>query len=81
MGVKAFPGSMQLRSTKSGDGYYVGDVSGGVYAFGDASFLGSDTTQKAPRAAVDLVLRPDPPRTEDVIKTGGTSAAESSGDH
>ncbi|HEV7865109.1 MAG TPA: peptidoglycan recognition family protein [Acidimicrobiia bacterium] len=51
-----YPGAVQMRATTSGKGYYVADANGGIAVFGDASFLGADTSQRGPKAAVDLVL-------------------------
>ena len=53
-----YPGAVQMRATSTGKGYYIADANGGISAFGDARFLGADTSQRAPQAAVDLVLAP-----------------------
>ena len=53
-----YPGAVQIRATSSGKGYYIADANGGVAVFGDARFLGADTSQRPPRSAVDLVLAP-----------------------
>jgi hypothetical protein len=53
-----YPGAVQMRVTGTGKGYYIADANGGVAVFGDAAFLGADTSQRAPKAAVDLVLGP-----------------------
>ncbi len=58
LGPKNYPGSVQVRTTPSGLGYYVADSGGGILSFGDARFHGADATQKAPNTAVDLGLRP-----------------------
>jgi hypothetical protein len=47
-----------MRATSTGKGYYIADANGGIAPFGDASFLGADTSQRGPKAAVDLVLGP-----------------------
>jgi hypothetical protein len=47
-----------MRATRTGKGYYIADANGGVAVFGDARFLGADTSQRPPRSAVDLVLAP-----------------------
>ena len=44
-----YAGAVQLRATRSGRGYYVADANGGIATFGDASFLGADTTSGPPR--------------------------------
>jgi N-acetylmuramoyl-L-alanine amidase len=51
-----YPGAVQIRATSTGKGYYIADANGGITIFGDARFLGADTSQRGPRAAVDLVL-------------------------
>ncbi|MGH8997771.1 MAG: N-acetylmuramoyl-L-alanine amidase, partial [Acidimicrobiia bacterium] len=56
LGVENFPGAVQLRTTTSGNGYYVADRHGGVVAFGDARAYGADASQRPPKGAVDLVL-------------------------
>jgi len=53
-----YSGAVQLRATKTGKGYYVADANGGIAAFGDAGFLGADPSQRAPKSAVDLALKP-----------------------
>jgi hypothetical protein len=53
-----YPGAVQMRATTTGKGYYIADANGGIAIFGDAAFLGADTSQRAPKAAVDLVLGP-----------------------
>jgi hypothetical protein len=53
-----YPGAVQMRATTTGKGYYIADANGGIAVFGDAAFLGADTSQRAPKAAVDLVLGP-----------------------
>ncbi|MEW6471856.1 MAG: N-acetylmuramoyl-L-alanine amidase [Actinomycetota bacterium] len=53
-----YPGAVQMRATATGKGYYIADANGGISVFGDARFLGADTSQRPPRAAVDLVLAP-----------------------
>ena len=53
-----YAGAVQMRTTSTGKGYYIADANGGIAPFGDATFLGADTSQRAPKAAVDLVLGP-----------------------
>jgi hypothetical protein len=53
-----YPGAIQIRATSTGKGYYIADANGGLTIYGDARFLGADASQRPPRAAVDLVLRP-----------------------
>jgi hypothetical protein len=53
-----YPGAVQMRATSTGKGYYIADANGGIAPFGDATFLGADTSQRAPKGAVDLVLGP-----------------------
>ena len=53
-----YPGAVQMRATSTGKGYYIADANGGIAVFGDARFLGADTSQRPPRGAVDLVLAP-----------------------
>ncbi len=53
-----YSGAVQMRATRTGKGYYIADANGGIAIFGDARFLGADTSQRPPRSAVDLVLAP-----------------------
>ena len=53
-----YAGAVQMRATITGRGYYIADANGGIAPFGDATFLGADTSQRPPKAAVDLVLGP-----------------------
>jgi hypothetical protein len=53
-----YAGAVQMRATTTGKGYYIADANGGIAPFGDATFLGADTSQRPPKAAVDLVLGP-----------------------
>jgi hypothetical protein len=53
-----YAGAVQMRATSTGKGYYIADANGGIAPFGDATFLGADTSQRGPKAAVDLVLGP-----------------------
>jgi hypothetical protein len=56
----AYAGSVQIRATETGKGYYIADTGGGIYTFGDAQFLGANANQKPPATAVDLALVPEP---------------------
>jgi hypothetical protein len=58
--LENYPGAVQVRSTEFGKGYYIADANGGISTFGDARFLGADPSQRAPRGAVDLALKPAP---------------------
>src|SRR5205807_1611882 len=53
-----YAGAVQMRATSTGRGYYIADANGGIAPFGDGTFLGADTSQRPPKAAVDLVLAP-----------------------
>jgi hypothetical protein len=57
--MSAYAGSIQIRATETGNGYYVADAAGGIYTFGDARFFGANSTQKPPAGAVDLALVPE----------------------
>ncbi len=57
--MSGYPGSVQVRATETGEGYYIADVAGGIYTFGDARFHGANSTQKPPSGAVDLALVPE----------------------
>ena len=47
-----------MRSTLTGNGYFVLSADGGVYSFGDAPFLGSIPGLVIGHHAVDMVVRP-----------------------
>jgi hypothetical protein len=48
---------VQIRSTPSGFGYYVVNADGGVFAFGDARFLGAAPGRNRRNPVADAALQ------------------------
>jgi hypothetical protein len=57
LGLRGTADTVQIRSTPTGEGYYVMGADGGIFTFGDAPFFGAQPGLRGNSAAVDLALQ------------------------
>jgi hypothetical protein len=57
-GLCLVAGAVQLRSTATGNGYWLLGLDGGVFSFGDAKFFGSQPGLVGANRAVDMAVKP-----------------------